>query len=63
MMKAAGTVPPSNVLVLGAGVAGLQAIATAKTTSKMPINVPENKNFKAFMILEFWSVIIFDSES
>jgi NAD(P) transhydrogenase subunit alpha len=30
MMTAAGTIPPSNVLVLGAGVAGLQAIATAK---------------------------------
>jgi len=30
MMTAAGTVPPSNVLILGAGVAGLQAIATAK---------------------------------
>jgi NAD(P) transhydrogenase subunit alpha len=30
MMTAAGTVPPSSVLVLGAGVAGLQAIATAK---------------------------------
>lgn len=30
MMTAAGTVPPSLVLVLGAGVAGLQAIATAK---------------------------------
>jgi NAD(P) transhydrogenase subunit alpha len=30
MMTAAGTVPPSTVLVLGAGVAGLQAIATAK---------------------------------
>jgi NAD(P) transhydrogenase subunit alpha len=29
-MTAAGTVPPSTVLVLGAGVAGLQAIATAK---------------------------------
>lgn len=29
-MTAAGTVPPANVLVLGAGVAGLQAIATAK---------------------------------
>jgi H+-translocating NAD(P) transhydrogenase subunit alpha len=29
-MTAAGTIPPSNVLVLGAGVAGLQAIATAK---------------------------------
>jgi NAD(P) transhydrogenase subunit alpha len=27
---AAGTIPPSKVLVLGAGVAGLQAIATAK---------------------------------
>ena len=30
MMTAAGTIPPARVLVLGAGVAGLQAIATAK---------------------------------
>ena len=30
MMTAAGTIPPATVLVLGAGVAGLQAIATAK---------------------------------
>lgn len=30
MMTAAGTVKPAKVLVLGAGVAGLQAIATAK---------------------------------
>jgi proton-translocating NAD(P)+ transhydrogenase subunit alpha len=30
MTTAAGTVPPAKVLVLGAGVAGLQAIATAK---------------------------------
>jgi NAD(P) transhydrogenase subunit alpha len=30
LMTAAGTVPPSKVLVLGAGVAGLQAIATAR---------------------------------
>ncbi len=30
LMTAAGTIPPANVLVLGAGVAGLQAIATAK---------------------------------
>ena len=29
-MTAAGTVPPAQVLVLGAGVAGLQAIATAR---------------------------------
>jgi len=29
-MTAAGTVPPARVVVLGAGVAGLQAIATAK---------------------------------
>ena len=29
-MTAAGTVPPARVLVLGAGVAGLQAIGTAK---------------------------------
>ena len=30
MMTAAGTIPASKVLVVGAGVAGLQAIATAK---------------------------------
>lgn len=30
LMTAAGTIPPATVLVLGAGVAGLQAIATAK---------------------------------
>ncbi|MBS1886333.1 MAG: Re/Si-specific NAD(P)(+) transhydrogenase subunit alpha [Actinobacteria bacterium] len=30
MTTAAGTVPPARVLVLGAGVAGLQAVATAK---------------------------------
>ncbi|MEI7712060.1 MAG: NAD(P)(+) transhydrogenase (Re/Si-specific) subunit alpha, partial [Rhodospirillales bacterium] len=30
MMTAAGTVPPARVFVIGAGVAGLQAIATAR---------------------------------
>ena len=30
MMTAAGTIPPARVFVLGAGVAGLQAIATAR---------------------------------
>jgi NAD(P) transhydrogenase subunit alpha len=30
MTTAAGTIPPAKVLVLGAGVAGLQAVATAK---------------------------------
>ena len=30
MTTAAGTMPPARVLVLGAGVAGLQAIATAR---------------------------------
>ena len=30
LMTAAGTIPPSKVVVIGAGVAGLQAIATAK---------------------------------
>ena len=30
LMTAAGTIPPARVFVLGAGVAGLQAIATAK---------------------------------
>ena len=30
LMTAADTIPPAQVLVLGAGVAGLQAIATAR---------------------------------
>jgi NAD(P) transhydrogenase subunit alpha len=30
LMTAAGTVPPAKVLVIGAGVAGLQAVATAR---------------------------------
>tara|TARA_Y100000741_G_scaffold66024_1_gene47559 strand:- start:281 stop:1417 length:1137 start_codon:yes stop_codon:yes gene_type:complete len=30
LMTAAGTIPPAKVMILGAGVAGLQAIATAK---------------------------------
>lgn len=30
LMTAAGTIPPATVLILGAGVAGLQAIATAR---------------------------------
>jgi len=30
MMTAAGTIPPARVLIIGAGVAGLQAIATAR---------------------------------
>ena len=30
LMTAAGTVPPAKVFVIGAGVAGLQAIATAR---------------------------------
>jgi len=30
LMTAAGTIPPANTLIIGAGVAGLQAIATAK---------------------------------
>jgi H+-translocating NAD(P) transhydrogenase subunit alpha len=35
LMTAAGTVPPARVLVLGAGVAGLQAIATARRLGAM----------------------------
>ncbi len=30
MMTAAGTIPPAKILIFGAGVAGLQAVATAK---------------------------------
>lgn len=35
MMTAAGTIPPAKVFVMGAGVAGLQAIATAKRLGAM----------------------------
>ncbi len=35
MITAAGSIPPARVLVLGAGVAGLQAIATAKRLGAM----------------------------
>lgn len=35
MMTAAGTIAPAKVLILGAGVAGLQAIATAKRLGAM----------------------------
>jgi NAD(P) transhydrogenase subunit alpha len=35
LMTAAGTIPPGKVLVLGAGVAGLQAIATARRLGAM----------------------------
>jgi H+-translocating NAD(P) transhydrogenase subunit alpha len=35
LMTAAGTIPPARVLVLGAGVAGLQAIATARRLGAM----------------------------
>ena len=35
MMTAAGTIPPARVFVLGAGVAGLQAIATARRMGAM----------------------------
>lgn len=35
MMTAAGTIPPARVFVLGAGVAGLQAIATARRLGAM----------------------------
>jgi len=36
MMTAAGTIAPAKVLILGAGVAGLQAIATAKRLGAVP---------------------------
>jgi NAD(P) transhydrogenase subunit alpha len=35
LMTAAGTVPPAKVLVIGAGVAGLQALATARRLGAM----------------------------
>ena len=49
MMTAAGTVPAAKVLVIGAGVAGLQAIATAKrlraivSTTDVRVKLQKNK--------------------
>ena len=36
LMTAAGTIPPAKVLVLGVGVAGLQALATARRLGARP---------------------------
>ena len=48
MMTAAGTIPAAKVLVVGAGVAGLQAIATAKRmgvgTDKVMLNIQRYGN-------------------
>jgi len=60
LMTAAGTVTPANVVVLGAGVAGLQAIATAKRLGASvsaydvrPASADEVKSMGAkFIILE-----------
>ena len=60
LMTAAGTVTPANVVVLGAGVAGLQAIATAKRLGAVvsaydvrPASVDEVKSMGAkFITLE-----------
>ena len=47
MMTSAGTVAPAKVLIIGAGVAGLQAIATAKrlgsVVSSFDVNQQKNK--------------------
>jgi len=40
LITAAGTVPPAKVLVLGAGVAGLQAIATARRLGAVDVVDP-----------------------
>ena len=46
MMTAAGTVPAAKVLVIGAGVAGLQAIATAKRMKTYCISDRCKSSFK-----------------
>jgi H+-translocating NAD(P) transhydrogenase subunit alpha len=63
-MTAAGTVPPARVVVLGAGVAGLQAIATAKRLGAVveaydvrPASADEVKSMGAsFITLELESL-------
>ena len=46
MMTAAGTVPAAKVLVVGAGVAGLQAIATAKRMVRLFLPLMSGKLLK-----------------
>ena len=51
MMTAAGTIPAARVLVVGAGVAGLQAIATAKRMGAIVLlqmlDLPQKSKWKA----------------
>ena len=42
MMMTAGTVPAAKILVVGAGVAGLQAIATAKRMGAIVFAIRKN---------------------
>ena len=46
MMTAAGTVPAAKILVIGAGVAGLQAIATAKSLGGKFLTVEQNEDME-----------------
>ena len=60
LMTAAGTVPPARVLVLGAGVAGLQAIATARRLaglSKVTTCVPRQANRLDRWVPHSWRLI------
>jgi len=55
MMTAAGTIAPARVLVMGVGVAGLQAIATAKRmgaiVSATDVRPPPRNRWKASVAL------------
>ena len=44
MMMTAGTIPAAKKLVVGAGVAGLQAIATAKRMGAVVLQQMASKN-------------------
>ena len=46
LMTAAGTIPPAKILVLGTGVAGLQAIATAKRLGALVTSFDIRKEVK-----------------
>ena len=65
LMTAAGTVPPARVLVLGAGVAGLQAIATARRLGrslKVMTCAPLQVNRCVRWAQRFWKSISADSK-
>ena len=54
MMTAAGTIPAAKVLVVGAGVAGLQAIATAKRMGAVVLHFRNNHQAESLYYIIFF---------